>query len=112
MPHPAISPGRAAVVTGGAAGIGFAIASRLAKDGMAVAILDLGEERLAAAKEALEAAGAADVLMLEADVSDRAALERAFGANRIDYIFADISQPLDDSLFRYLSERERRNRTR
>jgi NAD(P)-dependent dehydrogenase (short-subunit alcohol dehydrogenase family) len=77
MPHPAIAPGRAAVVTGGAAGIGFAIASRLAKDGMAVAILDLGEERLAKAKEALETGGAADVLTLEADVSDRAALERA-----------------------------------
>ena len=42
----------------------------------------------------------------------RAALERAFGANRIDYIFADISRPLDDILFRYLSERERQNRTR
>ncbi len=42
----------------------------------------------------------------------RAALERAFGANRIDYIFADISQPLDNLLFRYLSDRERQIRTR
>jgi uncharacterized protein (DUF58 family) len=42
----------------------------------------------------------------------RAALERVFGANRIDYIFADTSRPLDDILFRYLSDRERQNRTR
>ena len=42
----------------------------------------------------------------------RAALERGFGANRIDYIFADISQPLDDILFRYLSDRESQIRTR
>lgn len=42
----------------------------------------------------------------------RAALERAFGANRIDYIFADISQPLDNLLYRYLSDRQRQTRTR
>ncbi len=42
----------------------------------------------------------------------RAELERRCGANQIDYIFADISQPLDNILFRYLSDRERQNRTR
>ena len=42
----------------------------------------------------------------------RAQLERQFGANQIDYIFADISRPLDNLLFRYLSDRERQNRTR
>ncbi|MCG6891369.1 MAG: DUF58 domain-containing protein [Gammaproteobacteria bacterium] len=42
----------------------------------------------------------------------RAELERCFGANQIDYIFADISQPLDNILLRYLSDRERQNRTR
>ncbi|MGB5329333.1 MAG: DUF58 domain-containing protein [Gammaproteobacteria bacterium] len=42
----------------------------------------------------------------------RAELERRFGANQIDYIFADISRPLDNILFRYLSDRERQNRTR
>ncbi len=42
----------------------------------------------------------------------RATLERVFGANRIDYVFADTSQPLDDLLFRYLSDRERKSRTR
>ena len=42
----------------------------------------------------------------------RMALERSFGANRIDYIFADTSKPLDNLLFRYLSDRERQNRSR
>ena len=46
-------------------------------------------------------------------ISDhRIELERRFGANQIDYIFADISRPLDTILFRYLSNRERQNRTR
>ena len=39
-------------------------------------------------------------------------LERSCGANQIDYIFSDISQPLDNTLFRYLSDRARKNRIR
>ena len=42
----------------------------------------------------------------------RAELERRLGGNQVDYIFADISQPLDGVLYRYLSDRERQNRTR
>ena len=42
----------------------------------------------------------------------RAELERRLGGNQIDYIFTDISQPLDGVLYRYLSDRERRKRTR
>jgi uncharacterized protein (DUF58 family) len=42
----------------------------------------------------------------------QAELERKLGASQIDYIFADISQPLDKTLFRYLSDRARQNRTR
>ncbi len=42
----------------------------------------------------------------------RAALERLLGGNQIDYIFADISAPLDHALFEYLSDRQRQIRTR
>ena len=42
----------------------------------------------------------------------QAELQRKFGASQIDYIFTDISQPLDTTLFRYLSDRERQTRTR
>lgn len=39
-------------------------------------------------------------------------LETRLGANQIDYIFTDITQPLDNTLFRYLSDRARQNRAR
>jgi uncharacterized protein (DUF58 family) len=42
----------------------------------------------------------------------QAELERRLGANRVDYIFTDTSQPLDSVLHRYLSDRERQSRTR
>ena len=42
----------------------------------------------------------------------RVELERRLGGNRIDYIFTDISQPLDGVLYRYLADRARQNRTR
>jgi len=42
----------------------------------------------------------------------RSELERRLGGNQIDYIFTDISQPLDAVLYRYLADRERQNRTR
>jgi uncharacterized protein (DUF58 family) len=42
----------------------------------------------------------------------QAELARRFGASQIDYIFTDISRPLDNTLFRYLLDRARQNRSR
>jgi NAD(P)-dependent dehydrogenase (short-subunit alcohol dehydrogenase family) len=65
---------RVAVVTGGASGIGWATAERLAADGFALAVLDMdGDGAARAAKAAGE-----DGLGLEADVSDERSVERAF----------------------------------
>jgi 3-oxoacyl-[acyl-carrier protein] reductase len=58
-----------AVVTGGARGIGAAVAKRLAADGNAVAVLDLAEEDAAATVEAITAAGGR-ALGIGADVAD------------------------------------------
>ncbi|MEO6300539.1 MAG: SDR family NAD(P)-dependent oxidoreductase [Paracoccaceae bacterium] len=74
MPHPVLTAGNTAVITGGASGIGLAAATSFAKAGMQVAIADLGADRLAAARDQIIAAGAQDVLAIEVDVADSAAL--------------------------------------
>jgi NAD(P)-dependent dehydrogenase (short-subunit alcohol dehydrogenase family) len=69
-------PDRAALVTGASSGIGRHIALRFARDGLAVALVDID----VAAGEAV-AAGVRDAggraLFVEADVRDEAAVERA-----------------------------------
>ncbi len=55
--HPAIAAGRVAVVTGGASGIGFAVAERLGKAGMRVVLADLPGEALEQACARLAADG-------------------------------------------------------
>ena len=65
-----------AIVTGGASGIGLAIAERLAHDGAAVAVLDLNGADAEAAAAKIRAAGG-NALAVQVDVSDRAAVEGA-----------------------------------
>jgi 3-oxoacyl-[acyl-carrier protein] reductase len=67
---------RVAVVTGGARGIGAAIAKRLAADGNAVAVLDLREDDTTATVHAITAAGGRS-LGVAADVADTASVSAA-----------------------------------
>ncbi len=72
MKHPAFGPGRAAVVTGSASGIGLAAARRCASLGMKVCLADIAASALReAAREVatLAAGGGDDILALPADVS-------------------------------------------
>jgi len=61
--------GKVAVVTGGASGIGFAMAERFAAEGMKVVVADIEADALVAAAEKLRANGA-EVLDVVTDVSD------------------------------------------
>lgn len=72
MPHhKALAPGRAAVITGGASGIGLATAERLASFGMKVCIADIDAEGLELARAAIakQAHTDRDIIAIRADVS-------------------------------------------
>ncbi len=74
--HPAIAKDRAAVITGGASGIGLAAAKRLAGFGMKVAIADVNEQALLKAGAEIRVAGAPEVLAEVVDVADMAAVQK------------------------------------
>jgi NAD(P)-dependent dehydrogenase (short-subunit alcohol dehydrogenase family) len=69
-----IGPGRVAVVTGAASGIGLGLSARFAAEGMHVVMADVEEPALAKASAELAGAGAA-VLPVVTDVSDRASVD-------------------------------------
>jgi len=87
--HPVspIAPGRVAVVTGAASGIGLGLAERFAAEGMSVVMADVEEPALAKAAAGVAARDGAAVLPVVTDVADRAAVDdlrdaalSAFGA--------------------------------
>jgi len=74
--HPAIAPGRVALVTGGASGIGLAAAKRYHGLGMKVAVADLDDSDLDRAAKEIGSDGGAQVLTVATDVSRKEDVER------------------------------------
>ncbi|MEM7405201.1 MAG: SDR family NAD(P)-dependent oxidoreductase [Pseudomonadota bacterium] len=68
--------GQIAVVTGAGSGLGAAIAARLARDGAAIAVMDLNGDSATAIASEIEGAGGR-AMAVAVDVSDAAALDAA-----------------------------------
>jgi len=80
--------GRVVAITGGARGIGFAVAERAVASGARVALLDVDAERGAASARALGADGRAR--FHAADVCDEGAVARAFAAVAAEHGPVDV----------------------
>ena len=83
--------GRAAIVTGGSKGIGFAIASRFAASGADVAIVARGQEALAAAVKKIQGAAKARVTGIAADVGTAEGVQRAYDGAMAAFGKVDIA---------------------
>ncbi len=95
--------GKTAVVTGAARGIGLEIARTLAEGGAALVLVDVLEDALRKAADALD--GAASVRTYAVDVTDEAAVETMIDevvdeAGRIDILVNNAGITRDDLLLR------------
>lgn len=78
-----------AFVTGGAVGIGGAIAERLARDGMRVVVADIDFAKATAAARRIEGAGG-DAIALEVDVGSADSIRQAFDRVARDFSRCDV----------------------
>jgi 3-oxoacyl-[acyl-carrier protein] reductase len=100
--------GRVAIVTGGAQGIGAAIARRLANEGAAVAVVDLTAQRAQGAVEQIEKDGG-QAVAVGADVSKTADVQAAVAAvvaqfGRLDILVNNAGITRDNLLFKMTDE--------
>ncbi len=107
MPKPKSLAGRIALVTGGAGGIGRAIAGRLLSEGACVVLTDIDAAALAETEAGFaKSFGADQVRTARFDVTDEAAVAAGFASAVVDYGGLDIlvsnagissSAPIEDT---------------
>jgi len=101
--------GKTAIVTGGARGIGYAIASRLAREGAAVALADVLEEEVQTAASRLAADYGVRAKGYKVDVTNSAAVNEFVTAvaaefGRVDILVNNAGIARDNLLFRMTDE--------
>jgi sorbitol-6-phosphate 2-dehydrogenase len=98
--------GKIAVVTGGAQGLGRAIAERMAREGCKLAVADVNETGCAETCAAIARETGAKVLPVKVDVSQEAEVERMFAAvahefGRVDIVVSNaailIAEPIAEA---------------
>ncbi len=107
MPRPKAMVGKVALVTGGAGGIGQAIARRMLAEGGCVVLADIDSEALAEAVGTLARAHGSDhVRGVRCDVTDEASVLAAFAQATLEYGGVDVlvsnagiasASPLEDT---------------
>jgi sorbitol-6-phosphate 2-dehydrogenase len=90
MPNPFSLQSKTSLLTGGAQGLGEALAERLAAEGAAVAVADLQGEAARALAERLHYAYGVPTLGLEMDVTDEASVAAGFDAAVAQFGHLDI----------------------
>ena len=91
MPKPKSLAGRVAFITGGAGGIGRAIAARLLREGACVMLADIDEPALEKTRDELGAAFSRDaVRIVRLDVTDEPGVATAFAGTAVEYGGVDI----------------------
>ena len=88
---------KSAIVTGGASGIGFAIARAFALDGYPVAIVDVSAENSKEAAKQLSAETGSNIIGVEADVADAQACDAAY--KQVISEFNDVSVLVNNAGF-------------
>lgn len=96
--------GNVALVTGAARGLGRHLARRLAQEGCRVAICDLDREAVEQAGREIERETQAEVLALQADVTDEIQVRSLFESAvrklaRLDFLVANAGLSLSGSIF-------------